>query len=210
MEKMRFLEIGEHKRREHGEVLQAIQESTSEQVPGFLKVIVPSFIGLFIAFFLLLYIGLESGAWSPRLPLLVLVNGVLVTLIAGYVVLRRQMTHANPVLESVEVRCWICDQRMPRGQARTHIETLHPREARYVRLSAKVVIGFVLGLSASVWLSLNLFLLRLLPNEVFEGLTRGFVLLFAGFMVGVLLWGLVVHPWHERRSRERVLGPGIR
>lgn len=205
MEAMRFREIETHKKTAHADILRQLAAHQVAKGQRYLRIVVLPMLGLVA----LMLFAVLSGAWTAPWwgsAVAVFLDAMFGLAAAGILYAERVPAPIPNSFEEVQVRCWICDVKTTRKAVRDHIATLHSDEARYLRTSAYLVWGFLLGWFALTIGTMNLLLFQLLPDAVWDWMLYFVFGPFAAFVLGAILWGLVGHPRHTARAREKWFG----
>jgi hypothetical protein len=182
----------------HPEVLQEIQRASQHFGRRFMIIVGPALIVFFMA---LLTPILVFGVHAPGWYLVLVLWGWIASIPVGWRYARKRTQAEFNVLGDLPLRCRICDVNIPRKDIPAHDTSEHPRESRYFRLSARVVLGSLFGIVAVLFLYLSAVFLDLVPAvdvDVLRAWVFGTLLAWAG---SVALWGTLVDPRLKAKAR---------
>ncbi len=195
---MPFRDIGEHKRTAHADILEQQRQAGSVIMRRVAPFVVISGIGLFLALFVpALLLQVSEPGWYV---FLVLVAWFVANLAPLPYVARMRSKYVGS-LGGMPYSCRVCEVRVPKLELRSHLMSEHPSEFRYVRRSAYVVTGSILGVAAFFFVLVVAWALRFFPSMSGDALLIWLYVALLAWVGVISFWGVFVDPRHKTTTR---------
>jgi len=199
---MGLLEIDRHKREAHPEVLEALGKAGKVEWRRYIKFVGPA-LGVGGAF--VFYAAFMDNSLI-KVALLSFADAAIGALGAFFLYSMKAGSPMDRVMDDVIANCWICGVPHSNQDMKEHFAIYHPEELRYLTKSITALLAPLIVLSVMMIVAMNLVMLDMISWEVFGALTWIFLFGLPALMAGIIVFGGLVYPRHEKRSRDKWTG----
>jgi len=199
---MGFWEIDQHKRDAHPEVLAALMKAGKIEYRRYVKIVMPV-IGIGVAF--CFYAAFMDNGLI-KVAILSFADAAIGGLAAFFLYSMKVGSPTDQVMDDIIAKCWICGVPHSNKDMKEHFAIYHPEELRYLTKSVTAFLAPIIVLSVMMLGGMNLVMLDKMSWEVFGVLIWILVIGLLVLMAGVVIFGSLVYPRHEKRSRDKWTG----
>jgi len=199
---MGFWEIDQHKRDAHPEELKALIKAGKIEYRRYVKFVGPA-LGVGAAF---VFYAVFMDITLIKIGLLTFADATIGALVAFFLYSMKVGSPTDQVMDDIIAKCWICGVPHSNKDMKEHFAIYHPEELRYLTKSVTAFLAPIIVLSVMMLGGMNLVMLDKMSWEVFGVLIWILVIGLLVLMAGVVIFGSLVYPRHEKRSRDKWTG----